>query len=114
MNLSTSPAMTILTNKCNIGSLARVGPNDLVTCDPAVLRRMFAVRSTYRRSEWYIGVRFDPVQDSIASIRDEERHLELRAIMAAGVSVLITCILLAFLTRGVSMLEKTTMIWRGP
>ncbi|KAL3426423.1 cytochrome P450 [Phlyctema vagabunda] len=66
------------------GSLARVGPNDLVTSDPAVMRRMLAVRSPYRRSEWYIGVRFDPVQDNIASIRDEERHTELRAIMAPG------------------------------
>ncbi|CAG8957256.1 hypothetical protein HYFRA_00010678 [Hymenoscyphus fraxineus] len=66
------------------GSLARVGPNDLVTCDPAVMRRMLAVRSPYRRSEWYIGIRFDPDQDSVASTRDEGRHLELRAIMAAG------------------------------
>lgn len=32
-----------------IGSLARVGPNDLVTDDPDVLRRMMAVRSSYTR-----------------------------------------------------------------
>jgi hypothetical protein len=50
------------------------------------MKRMLAVRSPYFRSEWYIGVRFDPVRDNIASIRDEDRHTELRAIMAAGVS----------------------------
>lgn len=69
-----------------VGSLARVGPNDLVTSDPAVMKRMLAVRSPYTRSEWYIGVRFDPVRDNISSIRDETRHTELRAMMAAGVS----------------------------
>ena len=51
------------------------------------MKKMLAVRSPYTRSEWYIGVRFDPVRDNIASIRDEDRHTELRAIMAAGVSL---------------------------
>lgn len=31
------------------GSLARIGPNELVTDDPEVLRRMMAVRSAYER-----------------------------------------------------------------
>jgi hypothetical protein len=50
---------------------------------------MAAIRSPYRRSEWYIGMRFDPVRDNIVSTRDEDRHNELRAKMAAGVSSLI-------------------------
>lgn len=68
------------------GPLARVGPNDLVAGDAAVIRRMMAVRSPYTRSEWYVGVRFDPVTDNVASMRDEKKHNELRAMMAAGVS----------------------------
>jgi hypothetical protein len=31
------------------GSLARVGPNELITDDPEVLRRMMAARSEYTR-----------------------------------------------------------------
>ncbi len=51
-----------------------------------VIRRMMAVRSPYTRSEWYVGVRFDPVKDNVSSMRDEKKHNELRAMMAAGVS----------------------------
>ncbi|KUJ10127.1 cytochrome P450 [Mollisia scopiformis] len=68
------------------GSLARIGPNDLVTSDPAVMRRMLAVRSHYRRSDWYIGMRFDPTRDNIESIMDDDRHTKLRSMMAAGYS----------------------------
>ena len=70
----------------SLGSLARIGPNDLITSDPAVMRRMSAVRSPYCRSDWYIGARFDPVRDNIVSIRDEDQHNKLRSMMAAGVS----------------------------
>jgi hypothetical protein len=58
------------------------------------MRRMSAVRSPYRRSEWYIGTRFDPVRDNIISLRDEDRHNELRSKMAAGVSLLAPLLLL--------------------
>ncbi|CZR65017.1 related to pisatin demethylase (cytochrome P450) [Phialocephala subalpina] len=68
------------------GSIARIGPNDLVTSDPAVMRRMLAVRSPYRRSEWYVGMRFDPTRDNIESVMDDDRHTKLRSIMAAGYS----------------------------
>ena len=68
------------------GSTARIGPNDLLTSDPALLRRMSAARSPYRRSEYYIGLRFDPSRDNIVSTRDENKHNELRSKMAAGVS----------------------------
>ncbi|KAK0118344.1 hypothetical protein ONS95_012634 [Cadophora gregata] len=68
------------------GSLARVGPNDLVAGDPAIIKRMMAVRSPYTRSDWYVGVRFDPVKDNVSSERDEKKHNELRAMMAPGYS----------------------------
>lgn len=34
------------------GSLARIGPNDLLRDDPELIRRMSAVRSTYKRRVW--------------------------------------------------------------
>lgn len=69
------------------GSLARVGPNDLVTDDPDILRRMMAVRSPYTRGPWYDAMRFDPMKDNLLSMRDEEAHTALRNKMAAGVCI---------------------------
>ena len=54
-----------LCNCDRLGSLARIGPNTLVTDDPALMRKMNAVRSPYRRSDWYIGMRFDPSRDNV-------------------------------------------------
>ncbi|KAK1979162.1 cytochrome P450 [Colletotrichum cereale] len=68
------------------GSLARVGPKDLLNDDPGLLRRMLAVRSEYRRSDWYDGMRFDPAKNNVLSSRDEDEHSKLRAKMAAGYS----------------------------
>lgn len=68
-----------------IGSLARIGPNDLVTNDSALLRRMMAVRSLYTRGDWYDAMRFDPERDNLLSMRDDELHRKLRNKMAAGV-----------------------------
>ena len=45
-----------------------------------------SVRTTYRRSDWYDGLRLRPGQDNIISQRDGEKHAVLRQKMAAGVS----------------------------
>ncbi|KAF2008622.1 cytochrome P450 [Aaosphaeria arxii CBS 175.79] len=68
------------------GSLARIGPNELVTDDPEVLRRMMAVRSAYTRGPWYNAMRFDPGRDNLFSMRDEVAHTKLRNKMGAGYS----------------------------
>ncbi len=68
------------------GSLARIGPNNLVTSDPDLIRRMNAPRSLYRRSDWYNTMRFKPRADNVLSHTQEERHDELRRKMAAGYS----------------------------
>ena len=67
----------------------RIGPNELVTDDPDVLRRMSAVRSAYTRSDWYDGLRFEPEHNSMVSERDEERHNMLRSKAAMAVSGLV-------------------------
>ena len=60
------------------GSLARIGPNDLVTCDPEIIRKMGAVRSPYRRSEWYNATAFDHQVSHVFCELDENRHIDLR------------------------------------
>ncbi|EFQ29169.1 pisatin demethylase [Colletotrichum graminicola] len=70
----------------NVGSLARIGPNDLLDDDPELLKRMLAVRSEYRRSDWYDAMRFNPAKNNILSSRNEDDHSKLRSKMAAGYS----------------------------
>ncbi|KAJ0304863.1 hypothetical protein COL516b_005640 [Colletotrichum fioriniae] len=66
------------------GSLVRIGPNDLVTDDPDILRRMNAARSTYGRSSWYDTTKLNPHEDSLFSLRDTGAHDRLKAKCAAG------------------------------
>ncbi|KAK1623773.1 cytochrome P450 [Colletotrichum phormii] len=66
------------------GSLVRIGPNDLVTDDPDILRRMNAARSTYGRSSWYDTTKLNPHEDSMFSLRDAGAHDKLKAKTAAG------------------------------
>ena len=68
------------------GPLVRIGPNNLITDDPEVWRKMSAVRSPYRRSIWYDGLRLEHDYFNVVSERDESRHNDLRAKMGAGVS----------------------------
>lgn len=68
------------------GSIARVGPNDLITSDPELLKQILGVRTEYRRSDWYDGMRFDPTNNNVLSWKDENEHFRLRSMLAAGVS----------------------------
>lgn len=68
------------------GPLARIAPNLLVTNDVDLLRHMNAVRSPYKRADWYDGMKLDPKVNNVASERDEARHTSLRAKMSSGVS----------------------------
>lgn len=67
------------------GSLARVGPNELVTNDPDLLRKMMGVRSSYTRGEWYDAIRLDPGRNNLLSTRDDDAHTKMRRKMAPGV-----------------------------
>ncbi|KAK2779605.1 pisatin demethylase [Colletotrichum kahawae] len=69
------------------GSIARIGPNDLVTSSPELLLHMSAVRSPYTRTEWfYRACRVRPDKDHVFSEMDEEKHRQLRAKLGAGYS----------------------------
>jgi hypothetical protein len=66
--------------------LARVGPNDLITDDPDIIRLMSSARSQYKRSEWYEAMRIDPYVDSIFSEMNVPIHDARRAKMATAYS----------------------------
>jgi hypothetical protein len=66
------------------GHLARIGPNDLLTDDPEVMRRMSAARSAYGRSDWYAAMRMNPHRDNMFSTKDTGAHDRLKAQMSFG------------------------------
>ncbi|KAK2589590.1 hypothetical protein QQS21_012733 [Conoideocrella luteorostrata] len=68
------------------GSVARVGPCHLITSDPDLMKRMLNVRTAYKRSDWYDGMRLDPAKDNVLSMRNDALHSDLRSKMAAGYS----------------------------
>lgn len=82
---STPPQKPLLTYP-KPGPIVRIGPNELVTNDFEVWRKISAVRSPYSRSNWADGMRLDPEYNNVISERDEARHNALRAKMKAGVS----------------------------
>ncbi|KAH6843234.1 cytochrome P450 [Chaetomium sp. MPI-CAGE-AT-0009] len=62
----------------------RIGPRDLLTDDPALVRRMSAARSPYRRSNWYGAIRMDPYDIGLFSLTDNAAHDRLKAKLAFG------------------------------
>jgi len=66
------------------GKIARIGTNMLITCDIDLFTRMNAVRSSYKRSEWYLGFRLAPGIDNVGSLRNEKEHTKRRAQMSPG------------------------------
>ncbi|GKU10840.1 unnamed protein product, partial [Fusarium langsethiae] len=68
------------------GSLVRVGPNELVTDDFKLLKRIHSGRSSYTRGPMFESMRFEPGKDNLFSMRDEQGHKKLRNKMTAGYS----------------------------
>ncbi|EHK25117.1 uncharacterized protein TRIVIDRAFT_32994 [Trichoderma virens Gv29-8] len=66
------------------GPLVRIGPNQLLSIDPEVLRRMSAVRSGYTKGKFYASGKIVPGVDNVVSLRDPTKHKEMRALMAPG------------------------------
>jgi len=81
------------------GSIARIGPNDLLTSSPELLAHMSAVRSPYTRTAWFNrATRVEAGKDHIFSQIDEKKHAKRRQQMAAGVSFPFICCRLTLLT----------------
>ena len=66
------------------GPLIRVGPNELSTDDPEVLRRIAGARSSYQRDPWYLAARFDPYHDNVFTILDADAHDKYKAKIAGA------------------------------
>jgi hypothetical protein len=66
------------------GPLIRVGPNELTTDDPEVLRRIAGVRSAYGRDPWYLAARFDPYHDNVFTMLNVEAHDKFKARIAGA------------------------------
>ncbi|KAK9425291.1 putative Cytochrome P450 [Seiridium unicorne] len=64
------------------GSLVRIGPNELLSTDPEILRMMSAARSSYTKGLFYETGRIIPGEETVVSLRDEHEHKALRAKMA--------------------------------
>lgn len=77
-----SESYRALTDK--YGPLVRIGPYDLLTADPEVVRRMNGARSGYRRSTWYFASRMDPYLPSLFNIMDTGAHDRLKAQLSSG------------------------------
>ncbi|KAK3317638.1 pisatin demethylase [Cercophora scortea] len=72
---------------CNrYGPIVRVGPKSVLTNDPDLMRKVWGVRSDYKKAEWYRGVRFNGRTDNMVSQRDEPKHMALRSKLAIGYS----------------------------
>jgi cytochrome P450 len=66
------------------GPLVRIGPDWVVTSDPAEIRRIWSLHSGYSRSPWYRGLRFDPGKDTIITATDNKEHGRVRAHLLPG------------------------------
>ncbi|KAK3689422.1 pisatin demethylase [Podospora appendiculata] len=72
---------------CNkYGPIVRVGPNDVLTNDPNLMKMIWAVRSDYTKSQWYRGVKLNGCTDNLVSEMDEQKHHALRSKVAIGYS----------------------------
>ncbi|TVY86980.1 Cytochrome P450 monooxygenase [Lachnellula willkommii] len=67
-----------------LGDLARIAPNQLVTGDIDMLHRMSAARSTYTRSQIYAGNTLMPETHNTFSMVDEPAHTKRRAVIATA------------------------------
>ncbi|KAI1462123.1 cytochrome P450 [Annulohypoxylon moriforme] len=66
------------------GKLFRIGPNQLLTTDVDVIRRMAHFKSSYTKGPFYQTFRFIPTQDNSFSLIDDREHTRLRTKLGPG------------------------------
>lgn len=84
MLASTDSAQRLVDVNKNYGSIARIGPNNLVTDDPDLTRQILAIGSKWRRGPWFDSIRINPLVPNIVSERDPYKHNAMRRLMSAG------------------------------
>ncbi|OAF99905.1 BcABA1, cytochrome P450 monooxygenase [Paraphaeosphaeria sporulosa] len=68
------------------GPLVRVGPNELTTDDPEVLRMISGARSSYGKDDWYLGSQLNPYVKTMFTTMDPGAHDRMRAQTAGAYS----------------------------
>jgi cytochrome P450 len=68
------------------GSLARIGPDDLVTDNADVLREINGLRSTFTRSDWYNATAFSHDMDHAFCMTSDDKHAQRRNALIPGYS----------------------------
>lgn len=69
------------------GSIARIGPNTLVTTDEELIRKMNAFRgSSYTKGKFYGVFKFDADHENSFSELNEEKHASMRNRVTTGVT----------------------------
>ncbi|OTB03602.1 hypothetical protein M426DRAFT_12320 [Hypoxylon sp. CI-4A] len=70
---------TFLSINRKYGSLVRIGPKELITDDPEVIKYMSGVKSKYRKSTWYTGSAFNPNHSAMFTLLDPAAHDRVKA-----------------------------------
>lgn len=61
------------------GPLVRIGPNEILTDDPEILKKISSARNSYSRDEWYLTGRFNPYHDNIFTLLEPRVHKRAKA-----------------------------------
>ncbi|KAG8157930.1 hypothetical protein KVR01_012202 [Diaporthe batatas] len=64
--------------------LVRVGPNELITGDPEIIRKINKERSGYHRGTWYTGGRLNPYYDNMFSQQEPTAHTKYKSRVVHG------------------------------
>ncbi|RYO81973.1 hypothetical protein DL766_003474 [Monosporascus sp. MC13-8B] len=59
--------------------LVRIGPNELLTDDPDIIRKISSARSGYERDSWYITGRFNPYHDNMFTVLQPAEHTKFKS-----------------------------------
>jgi hypothetical protein len=63
----------------NRGPLVRVGPNELISDDPDVMKRINGTSSTWHRDPFYITGKFNPYHENLFSLLDPQEHKQAKS-----------------------------------
>lgn len=69
----------------SIGPVVRIGPNHVLISDPADIRKVLAVGSSYTRGPWFDALKLHHDETNIVSEREPKRHQLKRNILSVGV-----------------------------
>ncbi|KAM7183293.1 Pisatin demethylase [Rhypophila sp. PSN 637] len=76
-----------LSRQYDSSPVVRIGPNDVLTDDVELLRRMGAVRGTYDKSDWYKSLRWQAYVDSTFTTPNHAVHDTRKAKIAVAYNI---------------------------